>query len=82
MPCLRAVPATVSVSLAVTHKEGFVVGIQAFPDNPYDGHTTDGQLDQIERLTWHQPRQGLPIYRFNKSMAKGPAQKKRNFHLP
>jgi len=29
----------VKVSVAVTHKEGFVVGIQAFPDNPYDGHT-------------------------------------------
>jgi len=41
----------VKVSLAVTHKEGFVVGIQAFPDNPYDGHTLEGQLDQIERLT-------------------------------
>jgi len=24
------------LSLAVTHKEGFVVGILAFPDNPYD----------------------------------------------
>jgi IS5 family transposase len=27
----------VKVSLAVTHKEGFVVGIQACPGNPYDG---------------------------------------------
>jgi IS5 family transposase len=45
----------VKVSLAVTHKEGFVVGIQAFPDNPYDGHTLDGQLDQIERLTGRVP---------------------------
>ena len=43
------------VSLAVTHKEGFVVGIQAFPDNPYDGHTLDGQLDQVERLTGKVP---------------------------
>jgi IS5 family transposase len=45
----------VKVSLAVTHKEGFVVGIQAFPDNPYDGHTLEGQLDQIERLTGKVP---------------------------
>jgi len=45
----------VKVSLAVTHKEGFVVGIQTFPDNPYDGHTLDGQLDQIERLTGKVP---------------------------
>jgi len=41
----------VKVNLAVTHKEGFVVGIRTFPDNPYDGHTLEGQLDQIERLT-------------------------------
>jgi IS5 family transposase len=41
----------VKVSLAVTHKEGFVVGIQTCPDNPYDGHTLEGQLDQVERLT-------------------------------
>ena len=45
----------VKVSLAVTHKEGFVVGIQACPDNPYDGHTLDGQLDQVERLTGRVP---------------------------
>jgi len=45
----------VKVSLAVTHKEGFVVGIQSCPDNPYDGHTLDGQLDQVERLTGQLP---------------------------
>jgi len=47
----------VKVSLAVTHKEGFVVGIQSCPENPYDGHTLDGQLDQVERLTGKMPRQ-------------------------
>lgn len=45
----------VKVSLAVTHKEGFVVGIKTCPDNPYDGHTLDGQLDQVERLTGKLP---------------------------
>lgn len=45
----------VKVSLAVTHREGFVVGIQACPENPYDGHTLDGQLDQVERLTGKVP---------------------------
>ena len=45
----------VKVSLAVTHKEGFVVGIMAFPDNPYDGHTLEGQLDQVEKLTGKVP---------------------------
>jgi IS5 family transposase len=45
----------VKVSLAVTHKEGFVVGIQTCPNNPYDGHTLDGQLGQVERLTGKVP---------------------------
>jgi IS5 family transposase len=29
----------------------FVVGTQALPGNPYDGHTLAGQIDQTERLT-------------------------------
>jgi IS5 family transposase len=45
----------VKVSLAVTHREGFVVGIQSCPDNPYDGHTLEGHLDQVERLTGRVP---------------------------
>jgi IS5 family transposase len=45
----------VKVSLAVTHKEGFVVGIHACPGNPFDGHTLDRQLDQVERLTGQLP---------------------------
>lgn len=43
------------VSLAVTHKEGFCVGIQTCPGNPFDGHTLDGQLDQAERLAGRVP---------------------------
>lgn len=63
----------VKISLAVTHKEGFVVGIQACPENPYDGHTLEGQLDQVERLTGKVPSQtfvdkgykghGIPVER-------------------
>lgn len=45
----------VKVSLAVTHKEGFCVGIQTCPGNPFDGHTLEGQLDQVERLTGKLP---------------------------
>lgn len=45
----------VKVSLAVTHKEGFCVGIQACPGNPFDGHTLEEQLDQVERLTGRVP---------------------------
>ena len=29
----------------------FIVGMQALPGNPYDGHTLSGQIEQIERLT-------------------------------
>ncbi len=29
----------------------FVVGTQALPGNPYDGHTLTGQIDQVEQLT-------------------------------
>jgi IS5 family transposase len=45
----------VKVSLAVTHKEGFVIGIQACPGNPYDGHTLEDQLDQVARMVGKTP---------------------------
>ena len=38
-------------SLTVTHREGFVVGIQGLHGNPYDGHTLSGALAQAEKLT-------------------------------
>ncbi len=46
----------VKVSLAMTHKERFCVGIQSCRENPYDGHTLEGQLDQVERLTGKAPK--------------------------
>jgi IS5 family transposase len=45
----------VKASLAVTHKEGFVVGAMSCPENPYDGHTLERQLDQVEQLTGQMP---------------------------
>ena len=36
----------VKVSLAVTHKQGLMVGARSFPGNPYDGHTLAAQLEQ------------------------------------
>lgn len=45
----------VKVSLAVTHKEGFAIGIHSCPGNPHDGHTLEGQLDQVQRLTGKTP---------------------------
>ena len=46
----------VKVSLATTLKEGFVVGMQACPGNPYDGHTLADQLDQVAKLTGQMPK--------------------------
>lgn len=41
----------VKVSVATTNKDNFIVGMQALPGNPYDGHTLAGALDQVSRLT-------------------------------
>lgn len=40
----------VKVSLAVTHKQGLMVGARSFPGNPYDGHTLAAQLEQTTTL--------------------------------
>ena len=36
----------VKVSLAITEKQGLIIGARAFPGNPYDGHTLAEQLEQ------------------------------------
>ena len=41
----------VKVSVAVTAREGLVVGMRSMPGNPYDGHTVDGQIEQVGILT-------------------------------
>jgi transposase, IS5 family len=40
----------VKVSLAVTHKQGLMVGARSFPGNPYDGHILAAQLEQTTKL--------------------------------
>ena len=51
----------VKTSIAVTNARTaggqFIVGMQALPGNPYDGHTLTGQIAQVERLT------GVPVKR-------------------
>ncbi|MGH9566613.1 MAG: IS5 family transposase, partial [Candidatus Angelobacter sp.] len=47
----------VKVSVATTHKEGLVVGMQSLPGNPYDGHTLHATLKQVQLLTLHQPKE-------------------------
>jgi IS5 family transposase len=36
----------VKASIAVTHKQGLMVGARSFPGNPYDGHLLREQLEQ------------------------------------
>jgi transposase, IS5 family len=40
----------VKVSLAVTHKQGLMVGARSFPDNPFDGHILCAQMEQTTNL--------------------------------
>ncbi len=40
----------VKVSLAVTHKQGLMVGARSLPGNPYDGHVLAEQLEQTTIL--------------------------------
>ncbi|CAJ0780006.1 IS5 family transposase [Ralstonia chuxiongensis] len=40
----------VKVNLAITHKQGLIVGARSFPGNPYDGHTLHAQLEQTAIL--------------------------------
>ena len=41
----------VKVGVAVTHKQGLMVGARSFTGNPYDGHTLAEQLEQATILT-------------------------------
>lgn len=38
------------VGVATTSKDNFVIGVSAFHDNPYDGHTLKESISQAERL--------------------------------
>lgn len=42
-------------SVATTSKNNWIVGAEALHGNPYDGHTLDGAIAQIERLTKQTP---------------------------
>ncbi len=41
----------VKVSVAVTARQGLMVGARSLPGNPYDGHTLAEQLEQVKILT-------------------------------
>ena len=42
------------VSVALTNEKNWIVGVQALHGNPYDGHTLDGAIEQVERITGRQ----------------------------
>ena len=46
------------VSVAITHREGLVVGMQSHPGNRYDGQTLPPALAQLERRTGTTPARG------------------------
>ena len=46
------------VGVVTTSKDNWVVGIQAFSGNPYDGHTVTAALAQTERLTGWKAKEG------------------------
>ncbi|RBD58745.1 IS5/IS1182 family transposase, partial [Xanthomonas oryzae pv. oryzae] len=41
----------VKVSVAITHKQGLMVGARSFTCTPYDGHTLHEQLEQARILS-------------------------------
>jgi transposase, IS5 family len=45
----------VKVTIATTLKEGLVVGCRSMPGNPYDGHTLDETIEQVEILADKRP---------------------------
>jgi len=42
-------------SVATTSKNNWIVGVEAWHGNPYDGHTLGGAIQQVERLTGRVP---------------------------
>jgi IS5 family transposase len=45
----------VKVTIATTLKEGLVVGCRSMPGNPYDGHTLEQAVEQVEILSDRRP---------------------------
>ncbi len=44
------------VSVATTSKDNWIVGVEALHNNPFDGHTLKGALDQVTRLVGWEPQ--------------------------
>ena len=62
----------VKVGLVSTSKGNWIVGAQAFPGNPYDGHTLQESLAQAERLMGAIPEMACCDLGYRKSGYEGP----------
>ena len=62
----------VKVGLVSTSKGNWIVGVQAFPGNPYDGHTLPESLAQAERLMGAIPEMACCDLGYRKSGYEGP----------
>jgi IS5 family transposase len=47
----------VKVGIVSTRKESCVIGLQALPNNPYDGHTLESALNQVKRIIGCLPKE-------------------------
>ena len=45
----------VKVTIATTLREGLVLGMRSMPGNPYDGHTLNEAIEQVEILADKKP---------------------------
>jgi len=43
------------VGLVMTAKTNWIVGAEAYPGNPYDGHTLKSALSQTAKILGHEP---------------------------
>jgi transposase, IS5 family len=61
------------VSIAVSGRGNFILGVKSFHGNPYDGHTLAEAIDQVESLTNHKVNKMFVDlgYRGNNYQAKG-----------
>ncbi|MBI5428586.1 MAG: IS5 family transposase [Nitrospinae bacterium] len=62
------------VSVAMTSKDNFVVGMQAFHGNPYDGHTLGAAVEQAERLAGFEARELFVDLGYRGHDYQGPAE--------
>lgn len=47
------------VSIVTTSRKNWIVGVEALHGNPYDGHTLNSSIDQVERLSGQRPQQAF-----------------------